>query len=124
MLQVVLYILTILAGIGWYNSAKNMITSRIPEYRILRQLGMSEKRVRKIIWRQLLLYLLLGLGLGIVLGVYLMALLSYRETDWKVWDPQFHIHNIWFILIFFIVLMLSLQTVVKQAAQIHDSMKS
>lgn len=124
MLQVVLYILTILAGIGWYNSAKNMITSRIPEYRILRQLGMSEKRVRKIIWRQLLLYLLFGLGLGIILGVYLMAFLNYRETDWEVWDPQFHIHNIWFILIFFVVLMLSLQTVVKQAAQIHKTENS
>lgn len=121
MLHVVLYILTILAGIGWYNSAKNMITSRIPEYRILRQLGMSEKRVHKIIWRQLLLYLLLGLGLGTVLGVYLMALLNYRETDWEVWNPQFHIHNIWFILIFFVVLMTALKPIVKQAAQIHRS---
>ncbi|MDE6853361.1 MAG: FtsX-like permease family protein [Lachnospiraceae bacterium] len=119
MLQLVLYILTILAGIGWYNSAKNMITSRISEYRILRQLGMSEKRVSKIIWRQLLLYLLLGLGLGIVLGVYLMALLRYRETEWETWDPQFHIYNIWFLLIFFVVLMLSLKPVVKRASQIH-----
>lgn len=124
MLQVVLYILTILAGIGWYNSAKNMITSRIPEYRILRQLGMAEKRVCKIIWRQLLLYLLLGLGLGIVLGVYLMALLKCRETDWETWAPQFHIHNIWFLLILFVTLMGSLQPVVKQAAQIRRTENS
>ena len=43
-----LYMLSVMAGIGWVNAAANMIQSRRKEYVVLRKLGMSEGRVKKI----------------------------------------------------------------------------
>lgn len=113
---VVLYILTILAGTGWFNSAKNMITAQSDDYRILRQLGMSEKRVQRIIWRQILYYLLLGIGIGIAAGIFICAWINYRESDYKVWEVHFYLQNIWFILVYYVVLLAALTPHIKKIA--------
>lgn len=81
MLQFVLYILTLLVGFGWLNSARNMILSRQKEYVVLRKLGMSERRVQKVIWRQIMIYMLLGIVIGTAAGVGIETWLWYRETE-------------------------------------------
>lgn len=119
MISAVLYVLTILAGAGWFNSAKNMITSQLRDYRILRQLGMSEKRVRRIIWRQIFLYLLLGIGLGIVLGILITSWFTYYETDGEISEFHFHINNITFLLVYYVALLAALIPHVKKSAGIN-----
>ena len=119
MIAIVLYVLTILAGTGWFNSVKNMIASQAGDYRILRQLGMSEKRVGRIIWRQIVLYLLLGIGLGIVIGILIMAYFNYRETDYKVWELHFYVNNITFLLLYYAVLLVALVPYVRRSARIY-----
>lgn len=79
MIKIVLYSLTILAGFGWLNSARNMIASRKSEYAVLRKIGMTKKRVRNIIWRQVFLYLIAGIFLGVLLGI--VTGIDYRESE-------------------------------------------
>lgn len=80
MLQSVLYVLTILVGFGWLNAAGNMILSRQKEYMILRKLGMSEKRVQKMIWKQIIAFMMIGIFIGVISGVGIVTWLVYRET--------------------------------------------
>lgn len=121
MITIVLYVLTILAGTGWFNSVKNMIASQAGDYHILRQLGMSEKRVGRIIWRQIVLYLLLGIGLGIVIGIFIMAYFNYRETDYEVWELHFYVNNITFLLVYYAVLLAALVPYVRRSTRLTAS---
>lgn len=118
MTAVVLHILTLLAGVGWFYSARNMILSRIPDYEILRKLGMSKKRTRKIIWRQLFLYLAMGIGMGIVFGVLLASWLNYWGNNYEVWHVEFRAEHIWFILFLYAFLGIGLRPLVRRAADV------
>lgn len=97
-----------------------MITSQSGDYRILRQLDMSEKRVRHIMWRQFFLYLFLGIGFGIALGIVITALLTYRETDGKSMELNFYMNNIAFLLLYYAVLLGALIPHVRRSARIYS----
>lgn len=75
MIEVVIFILILIAGIGWLNSAKGMLVARKEEYRILRLLGATAKRVRKICWIQVWSYMVSGIILGVILGMVVVYLL-------------------------------------------------
>ena len=108
-----LYMLSVMAGIGWVNAAANMIQSRRKEYVVLRKLGMSEGRVKKIIWYQLVLFIFSGIVAGIVLGIEILKIFHLRE--YGVWmDIKFRTENIWFILVLFLVLLVSLRKNVRE----------
>lgn len=108
-----LYMLSVMAGIGWVNAAANMIQSRRKEYVVLRKLGMSEGRVKKIIWYQLVLFIFSGIVAGIVLGIEILKIFNLRE--YGVWmDIKFRTENIWFILVLFLVLLVSLRKNVRE----------
>lgn len=89
MIKIVLYSLTILAGFGWLNSAGNMIASRQSEYAVLRKIGMTEKRVRNIIWRQVFLYLIAGIFLGVLLGIGIVTGIDYHESEMLRMNVQY-----------------------------------
>lgn len=108
-----LYMLSVMAGIGWVNAAANMIQSRRKEYVVLRKLGMSEGRVKKIIWYQLVLFIFSGIVAGIVLGIEILKIFNLME--YGVWmDIKFRTENIWFILVLFLVLLVSLRKNVRE----------
>lgn len=69
MIRAVLYSLTLLGGIGWLNSAKTMLRDKREIYLTLRRIGVSAKRVQKIIWKQILCYLMSGIILGVIFGI-------------------------------------------------------
>ncbi len=69
MIRAVLYSLALLGGIGWLNSAKTMLRDKREIYLTLRRIGISDKRVQKIIWKQILCYLMFGIVLGILFGI-------------------------------------------------------
>lgn len=75
MIEVVIFILLLIAGIGWLNSAKGMLVARKEEYRILRMLGATVKRVRMICWIQVWSYMVSGIILGVILGMGVVYLL-------------------------------------------------
>ena len=108
-----LYMLSVMAGIGWVNAAANMIQSRRKEYVVLRKLGMSEGRVKKIIWYQLVLFIFSGIVAGIVLGIEILKIFNLREYGVRM-DIKFRTENIWFILVLFLVLLVSLRKNVRE----------
>ena len=75
MISVVLFILIVVAGIGWLNSAKGMLVARKEEYQILRMLGTTIKRVRKICWLQVWSYMFAGIIWGIIIGLLVVYFL-------------------------------------------------
>lgn len=119
MTAVVLHVLALIAGAGWFHSARNMILSRVSDYQILRKLGMSGKRTRKLIWRQIFLYLVMGIGMGILFGVLLASWLSYWGSDYEVWKVEFKAGHIWFILVVYALLGIGLQPLVRRVAKMR-----
>lgn len=119
MTAVVLHVLALIAGAGWFHSARNMILSRVSDYQILRKLGMSGKRTRKLIWRQIFLYLAMGIGMGILFGVLLASWLSYWGSDYEVWKVEFKAGHIWFILVVYALLGIGLQPLVRRVAKMR-----
>lgn len=81
---VVLFMLLIVTGIGWLNSAKGMLVARKEEYGVLRMLGASSKRVRRICWIQVWSYMLSGIVLGVLLGIVVVYLLWSRNLNGNV----------------------------------------
>ena len=114
MIKIVLYSLTILAGFGWLNSTRNMILSRKSEYAVLRKLGMTEKRVRNIIWRQVFWYLMAGIFLGVLLGIVVVTGMDYRESE--VLRMRFQYQPVLYIGGFMLLLTIFLQKLVRKIA--------
>lgn len=75
----VIGLLVAIAGIGWLHSVRTMIVSRRREYAILRMQGLSVRRLKKVIFLQILLYLFAGFGAGILTGISVTALMLYWE---------------------------------------------
>lgn len=67
--------LLIVTGIGWLNSAKGMLVASKEKYSVLRMLGASSKRVRRICWIQVWSYMVSGIILGVILGIVVIYLL-------------------------------------------------
>lgn len=68
MIRLVLGILSLVAGIGWLNSARGMLYSRRKEFQTLRTLGFSERKLYGVAWMQIGIYLLAGIAAGILMG--------------------------------------------------------
>lgn len=79
--EIVIGVLIIIAGIGWFNSMRNIIYSRKQEYSILRVQGVSVIRLQIIICIQILVYLILGVVLGILLGTLIVSGILYAEYN-------------------------------------------
>ena len=110
--------LSIMAGIGWVNAAANMIQSRRKEYVVLRKLGMSERRVKKIIWYQLILFILSGIAAGIVLSLEIIRKFNIREYG-IYQSVKFQAGNVWFIIVLFLLLLMSLRKNVRENVAIQ-----
>ena len=113
-----LYMLSIMAGIGWVNAAANMIQSRRKEYVVLRKLGMSEGRVKKIIWYQLILFIFSGIAAGIVLSLEIIRKFNIREYG-IYQSVKFQAGNVWFIIVLFLLLLMSLRKNVRENVAIQ-----
>lgn len=116
MVTVVLYLLCGLTGIGWYNSSCNMLNENKIKYTTLRKLGMSYKRVKKLIWKQILMYVLIGIILGTFLGISIITLLDYREYGYV--NARFELKNLLVVLGYFGVLVLMHIPKVHKAAEL------
>ena len=68
----ILAMLLLVAGTGLLNSAKGMIQAKKEEYKILRMLGVTRRRVRRICWMQIISYMLSGVILGTIVGAVLV----------------------------------------------------
>lgn len=111
MIEVVIFILLIVAGIGWLNSAKGMLVARREEYRVLRLLGATVWRVRKIKWIQVWSYMLSGIILGFLLGFVVVYLLWDSNLNANV-SISIYWENILGIVIYLFALSLFLKPTV------------
>ncbi|WP_313130572.1 FtsX-like permease family protein [Anaerocolumna sp.] len=79
--EIVIGVLIIIAGIGWFNSMRNIIYSRKQEYSILRVQGVSVIRLQIIISIQVLIYLFVGVVLGILVGTLIVSGMLYADYN-------------------------------------------
>lgn len=79
--NIVVNLLILIAGIGWFNSIRNIILSRGTEYSILRIQGVSIRRLRLIIVIQVLVYLFSGIVIGAIIGGGLLTGIVYIEQN-------------------------------------------
>lgn len=68
MIRLVLGMLSLVAGIGWLNSARGMLYSRRKEFQTLRILGFSKGKIYTVAWIQIGIYLLIGIAVGVLIG--------------------------------------------------------
>lgn len=68
MIRLVLGMLSLVAGIGWLNSARGMLYSRRKEFQTLRILGFSQRKICAVAWMQIGIYLLIGIAVGVLIG--------------------------------------------------------
>lgn len=116
MIRLVMVVLIIVAGIGWLNSAKGLLLSRKNEYKILRMLGTTENRVKRICWIQILSYLLLGVIMGMIIGI-LSVYLIWKSNVYENVTISAYWGNVAGILLFLIIISLLLKPTVKKLAK-------
>ena len=117
MIRVMILILLVLAGAGWLIAAKNMILDRKEEYLILRKIGMTERKVSGIIWRQILPFLFIGIVLGAFAGSLLITYLGY--LNYKTWNYRFSLDSIWFIVGYMIIMGMMLIPVIRKVCKLR-----
>lgn len=117
MIHVMIFILLVLAGAGWLIAAKNMILDRKEEYLILRKIGMTERKVSGIIWRQLIPFLFIGIVLGAFAGSLLITYLGY--LNYETWHYSFSFDSIWFIVGYMIIMALLLIPVIRKVCKLR-----
>lgn len=108
MIEVVMFILLLVAGIGWLNSAKGMLMARKEEYRVLRMLGATVKRVRRISWIQVWSYMVSGIILGVILGIVVVYFLWRSNLNANV-SISIYWENVMGIVIYLFILSLLLK---------------
>lgn len=70
--QLVTYFLILIAGVGWFNSMRNIIISRRKDYHMMRIQGVVPRRMFKIISYQILFYLFIGICIGSIFGYVIL----------------------------------------------------
>ena len=115
MIEVVMFILLLVAGIGWLNSAKGMLVARKEEYRVLRMLGATVKRVRRISWIQVWSYMVSGIIWGVILGIVVVYFLWRSNLNANV-SISIYWENIIGIVIYLFILSLFLKPTIKKLA--------
>ncbi|MBE5938618.1 MAG: FtsX-like permease family protein [Lachnospiraceae bacterium] len=84
MIIMVLVVLAIVAGIGWFNGVKGILLSRKQEYKVLRMLGTSPSRVGRMCWIQIWSFMIWGLVIGILLGNICLHMALKEEINYEV----------------------------------------
>lgn len=105
----------IVIGIGWLNSVKEILISRKREYHIMRLIGMSERRVRKICIIQILTYMLIGIIAGIIAGHIALCKIFEGQliADTAI---SFGYGNVIIITIYFMLLAFFLRKTIKEVS--------
>ncbi|MCR4803372.1 MAG: ABC transporter permease [Lachnospiraceae bacterium] len=116
MICVVMFILIVVAGIGWLNSAKAMLVARKEEYQVLRMLGTMVKRVRRICWFQVWSYMLAGIVLGIIMGLLVVYFLWRSNVNSNV-SISIYWENVLGIILYLFSLSLLLKPTIKKLAE-------
>ena len=119
MIKIVMIVLTIVAGIGWLNSAKGLLLARENEYKVLRMLGAKQKRVKRISWIQVISYIFSGIIMGIIIGLISVYLIWKSNVNENVtisvyWD------NIAGIVLFLLGISLLLKPTVNKLAGLNN----
>lgn len=117
MIRAVLYSLTLLGGIGWLNSARTMLRDKREIYLTLRRIGISDKRVQKIIWKQILCYLMFGIVLGLLFGIVAEWFLYFYYLEEEF--PRVFISPVFGILVYMLALAATLWRFVKDIANLE-----
>jgi ABC-type antimicrobial peptide transport system permease subunit len=79
MFEIVVGILTLIAGLGWFNAIRYTLLSRTKEYDILRINGMTVRRLRRMLFVHIAIYLCIGVVLGVFVGMGAFAWITYLE---------------------------------------------
>lgn len=98
MMKLILLFLMLVTGLGWVNSAKGMMIARKQDYQVLRLLGSTEKQVKRIVWVQIIGYMLVGILLGLGIGSVCVYLLCHSTIDEKIIIPLYWQHIVWIVL--------------------------
>lgn len=109
--KIVVWGLMLVIATGWLNSVRGMLLSRKQDYHVLRLLGTEQKRVQKICFLQINLYLLTGIISGTLLGFILAKELWEKELYYGV---KLHIqfrNTLGIFLLFWLVSLLLHKTV-------------
>lgn len=115
MIKMVMIVLILVAGIGWLNSAKGMLVARKQEYQVLRMLGATEAKVRRISWIQVWSYMLSGILIGVGMGILIVYLLWRTNVNENV-SISIYWENIVGIALFLFALSLFLKPTIKKLA--------
>ena len=113
MISVILFVLIIIAGVGWLNSAKSMLVARKEEYQVLRMLGTSVKIVRRISWIQVWSYMFAGIIFGMVIGLATVYFLWCSNVNTNVFISIFW-ENVFGIIAYLFMLSMCLRPTIKQ----------
>lgn len=116
MISVVLFVLLIVAGVGWLNSAKSMLVARKEEYRVLRMLGTGVKNVQRICWIQVWGYMLAGIVLGMAIGLVTVYFLWRSNVNANV-SISIYWENVFGIVLYLFMLSMCLRLNIKQLAK-------
>jgi ABC-type lipoprotein release transport system permease subunit len=109
--KIVVWGLILVIATGWLNSVRGMLLSRKQDYHVLRLIGTEQKRVQKICFLQINLYLLTGIISGTLLGFILAKELWEKELYYGV---KLHIqfrNTLGIFLLFWLVSLLLHKTV-------------
>lgn len=118
MIKLILFFLMLIAGLGWVNSARGMLIAGKQDYQVLRLLGSPKKQVRKIIWIQVIGYMLAGILLGLGLGSVCVYLLCCSVVDENMAIPLYWRNIVW-IAFYLCSLSLMLITTIKKLADLQ-----
>lgn len=113
MISVILFVLIIIAGVGWLNSAKSMLVARKEEYQVLRMLGTSVKNVRRISWIQVWSYMFAGIIFGMVIGLATVYFLWRSNVNTNV-SISIYWENVFGIITYLFMLSMCLRPTIKQ----------
>lgn len=121
MIKAVLFILMLVSGIGWLNSAKGLLLARKKEYQVLRLSGVTENGTKIICFIQIWLYMLAGIVSGVLTGLVFVYIIWKNNLNPGV-EIIFYWQNIAGIIIFFIVLSLMLYPAARRISVLENNL--
>lgn len=122
MIKAVLFILMLVSGTGWLNSAKGLLLARKKEYKVLRLSGVTENRTRIICFIQIWLYMFAGIVSGVLAGLVFVYIIWKNNLNPGV-EIIFYWQNIAGIIIFFILLSLMLYPAARKISLLKNNME-
>lgn len=121
LIKAVLFILMLVSGVGWLNSAKGLLLARKKEYQVLRLSGVTENRTRIICFIQIWFYMFAGIVAGALTGLVFVYIIWKNNLNPGV-EIIFYWQNIAVIIIFFIVLSLMLYPAARKVSVLKNNL--